>query len=155
MCRPTSPHRISARSTIRFSDRLGSSSARREPEVRAAGPPRLALGSFSPDGRWLAYVSGETGRPEVYVDSFPTLGNRQMVSREGGFYPRWSPSGQELFFFEGFWELPGRMMIARRAKEASSTWQNPSPLFQVPSFFTFAVARTGRPRSISPGESGD
>ena len=54
---------------------------------------------FSPDGRWLAYDSDETGRPEVYVVSFPEIGGREQVSTEGGDHPRWSAAGDELFFW--------------------------------------------------------
>ena len=60
---------------------------------------------FSPDGKWLAYMSNETGRNEVYVVSFPSLEAKQQVSGQGGNYPRWSATGQELFFFGQ--SLPG------------------------------------------------
>jgi serine/threonine-protein kinase len=55
----------------------------------------------SPDGRWVAYVSDESGRPEIYVERFPQLGNRLAVSFEGGLYPRWSRDGRELFYRQG------------------------------------------------------
>jgi eukaryotic-like serine/threonine-protein kinase len=55
-------------------------------------------GQFSPDGRWVAYVSQHTGRDEVYVTSFPTGGTRWQVSGSGGTQPRWSPDGRELYF---------------------------------------------------------
>jgi serine/threonine-protein kinase len=53
---------------------------------------------FSPDGRWLAYYSNETGTYEVYVRPFPGPGGRQQISTGGGRYPMWSPIGRELFF---------------------------------------------------------
>jgi serine/threonine-protein kinase len=53
---------------------------------------------ISPDGRWLAYVSDETGRQEVYVRPFPEAGGRWQVSTEGGSFPLWSRAGHELFF---------------------------------------------------------
>ena len=53
---------------------------------------------ISPDGRWLAYTSDETGIPEVYVQRFPELEGRQPVSVGGGFGPDWSADGRELFF---------------------------------------------------------
>ena len=56
---------------------------------------------FSPDGRWLAYESDETGRREVYVISFPELGGKKQVSTQGGATPRWSVAGDELFFWQG------------------------------------------------------
>src|SRR5688572_8679980 len=53
---------------------------------------------ISPDGRWLAYQSNESGRYEVYVQPFPDGGRRIQVSADNGVYPRWSPRGDELFF---------------------------------------------------------
>ncbi|MDH3206038.1 MAG: protein kinase [Gemmatimonadota bacterium] len=54
--------------------------------------------TFSPDGRWLAYVSDQTGRSEVYVRPYPGPGAATLVSVEGGFAPTWSPDGRRLFF---------------------------------------------------------
>jgi serine/threonine-protein kinase len=70
------------------------------------GRPELFLGTpfselypaFSPDGRWLAYESNETGTPEVYVRPFPGPGGRWQVSTEGGLLPLWSREGRELLF---------------------------------------------------------
>jgi hypothetical protein len=56
---------------------------------------------ISPDGRWLAYQSNESGRYEVYVQPFPAGGQRIQVSADQGVYPRWSPRGDELFFRAG------------------------------------------------------
>jgi Tol biopolymer transport system component len=58
-------------------------------------------GWLSPDGRWLAYVSDETGRFEVYVTDLPDLKTKWQVSTGGGHEPVWSKSGSELFFREG------------------------------------------------------
>ena len=56
----------------------------------------------SPDGRWLAYQSDETGRFEVYVRPYPEVdAGRWLVSTAGGMSPRWSLDGRELFFYEG------------------------------------------------------
>jgi Tol biopolymer transport system component len=55
-------------------------------------------GQFSPDGKWVAYVSRHTGRDEIYVTSFPTGGTRWQVSGGGATQPRWSPDGRELYF---------------------------------------------------------
>ncbi len=54
--------------------------------------------TLSPDGRWLAYTSNESGRDEVYVRAFPGPGGRWQVSSEGGSEPLWSPKGGELFY---------------------------------------------------------
>jgi Tol biopolymer transport system component len=53
---------------------------------------------ISPDGRWVAYNSDESGRPEVYVQPFPGPGPKSRISREGGSWPRWRGDGKELFF---------------------------------------------------------
>jgi hypothetical protein len=52
----------------------------------------------SPDRRWLAYVSTESGLPQVNVQAFPGLGNKVTVSQDGGNQPRWSHAGRELFY---------------------------------------------------------
>ena len=57
--------------------------------------------SVSPDGRWLAYVSNQSGRDEVYVTSFPIPKGIVQVSIAGGANPAWSADGRELFYFEG------------------------------------------------------
>ena len=56
--------------------------------------------ALSPDGRWLAYTSNETGQTEVYVDRFPDLGNKEQISTGGGRFPVWSPDGSELFYID-------------------------------------------------------
>ncbi|HET9386059.1 MAG TPA: protein kinase [Gemmatimonadales bacterium] len=73
--------------------------AKPEPLVRTRygeGAPAI-----SPDGRWLAYASNESGRNEVYVRPFQGPGERSTVSIDGGNEPVWSPTGRELFFRNG------------------------------------------------------
>ncbi len=53
---------------------------------------------FSPDGRWVAYASDESGRAEVYVQSFPASGGKWQVSTSGGDQPHWRRDGKELFY---------------------------------------------------------
>jgi eukaryotic-like serine/threonine-protein kinase len=53
---------------------------------------------FSPDGRWIAYTSGESKRNEVYVESFPAQGGKWLISSAGGSQPRWRRDGKELFY---------------------------------------------------------
>src|SRR5712692_4007771 len=57
-------------------------------------------GRLSPDGRWLAFDSDETGQREVYIQHFPGPGTRVRVSSSGGMNPVWSRSGRELFYWE-------------------------------------------------------
>ena len=71
--------------------------------------PELFLGgnsdefepAFSPDGHWIAYMSNESGRNEVYVRPFPASAGKWQISTGGGRAPRWAPSGGELFYLEG------------------------------------------------------
>lgn len=53
---------------------------------------------FSPDGKWFAYESDESGRPEIYVRRFPPTGDEWQVSSDGGAYPLWSVDGRELYY---------------------------------------------------------
>jgi serine/threonine-protein kinase len=57
--------------------------------------------SFSPDGRWIAYTSDESGRDEIYVRPYPGPGGKWPISRDGGREPVWSATGTELFFRQG------------------------------------------------------
>ena len=56
---------------------------------------------FSPDGKWIAYVSNESGRNEVYVQPYPGPGGKRQISTDGGVEPVWSANGRELFYREG------------------------------------------------------
>ena len=75
-----------------------------QPHVRSS--PTAILASrfdesdavFSPDGRWMAYRSNESGRDEIYVQPYPPTGQRQQISAEGGTFPVWRRDGKELFY---------------------------------------------------------
>jgi Tol biopolymer transport system component len=54
--------------------------------------------AVSPDGKWMAYASNETGRYEVWIEPLPQTGTRHQVTREGGSHPLWLPDGQALYF---------------------------------------------------------
>ena len=64
-----------------------------------AGPARENNPMFSPDGRWIAYISDESGESEVYLRQYPRGETRTQISRGGGRSPVWSRAGDELFFF--------------------------------------------------------
>jgi dipeptidyl aminopeptidase/acylaminoacyl peptidase len=64
--------------------------------VRANGDERQ--GQFSPDGRWVAYVSNEGGIDQIYIQPFPGTGGKQQASTNGGVDPRWRRDGRELFY---------------------------------------------------------
>jgi hypothetical protein len=61
-------------------------------------PFNTRQGRFSPDGRWLAYVSDESGKNEIYVEAFPGHENKSKVSTNGGANPRWRRDGREIFY---------------------------------------------------------
>ena len=65
------------------------------------GTANSGTGAISPDGRWLAYWSDQTGRPEVYIQPFPSGGARTPVSINGGDAPKWSADGRELYYLSG------------------------------------------------------
>jgi Tol biopolymer transport system component len=78
-----------------------------------AGPASEESATLSPDGRWLAYQSNETGEFEIYVRPFPDLeASRRQVSTNGGTRPRWSRSGRELFYYVSGGGTGGLMAVA-------------------------------------------
>jgi serine/threonine-protein kinase len=86
--------------------------------------------SVSPDNRWIAYSSNESGANEVYVRPFPaTSGGRWQVSNGGGTQPRWSPDGRELFYLDGV-----RLVAAQVRATPSFEVTELRPLFDASSF---------------------
>ncbi|MDX1675156.1 MAG: protein kinase [Longimicrobiales bacterium] len=79
--------------------------------------------ALSPDGRWLAYVAGFTGRAEVYVRPFPDVASRRVqVSANGGTAPAWGPDGRELYFRDGDgWMVAARVAAAPEFSVTSRT----------------------------------
>lgn len=102
--------------------------------VAAPGEARALLdspfvethGRFAPDGRWFAYASNETGQLEVYVDRFPDLGAKRLVSTQGGRWPRWARDGTELFYVS-----PENRLMAVPTQTARDRLElgEPGPLF--------------------------
>jgi Tol biopolymer transport system component len=83
---------------------------------------------FSPDGRWVAYWSDESGRSEVYVTQFQGTTERVQVSSTGGDWPRWSADGRELFYLA----LDDWLMGVPVSREGQSlAFGAPKRLFQV------------------------
>jgi serine/threonine protein kinase len=92
--------------------------------------------SFSPDGRWIAYVSEESGTREVYVVSFPDPRTRLQVSNQGGLAPMWRPDGKQLFYAS----LGGQLTsVGVSSKGSTLQLESPKPLFQA--FQSSAVLR--------------
>jgi Tol biopolymer transport system component/tRNA A-37 threonylcarbamoyl transferase component Bud32 len=80
---------------------------------------------FSPDGRWIAYTSNESGRSEVFVRPYPGPGGKWQVSTEGGEEPRWAKSGRELFYRNGT-----NWMSARVQTSTDFAAQKPEVMFE-------------------------
>ena len=78
----------------------------------------------SPDGRWIAYVSDESGRDEIYIQSFPTLGSKLQATSSGGDQPVWSRDGHSLFYRGG-----GSMQQVSFKADASLSIGKPQALF--------------------------
>jgi eukaryotic-like serine/threonine-protein kinase len=101
-------------------------------------------GRFSPDGRWVAYVSNESGASEVYVKAFDkdfaggsaSAGGSTLVSKDGGTAPRWRGDGKELFYLAP----NGTMMAVDLTINSAFQAGTPTPLFQAPSGATVGDA---------------
>jgi Tol biopolymer transport system component len=96
------------------------------PVVQTGGDQ--ASGQFSPDGHWVAYVSNESGRTEVYAQTFPGPGGKWQLSTIGGTQPRWRADGKELFFVAPDLELMGVPIAA--GTDGSLSAGTPVPLFR-------------------------
>jgi serine/threonine-protein kinase len=84
------------RATLEGNDKAGWKLGSIQPFVTATGLQTQP--AFSPDGKWVAYQSNETGTWEIFVRPFPGPGGRWQVSQGGGFFPHWSAATHELFF---------------------------------------------------------
>jgi len=113
----------------------------------------LGSAGFSPDGRWLAYSSSETGRTEIYVTSYPQLAGKQQVSMNGGRFPEWSARSGELFFVNG-----DTMMVSSVSTGTGFDWTTPHALFVRHDIstigFDFSVTADGK-RFLYPAQNPD
>jgi len=91
-------------------------------------PFRERRSQFSPDGKWIAYESDESGHDEVYVESFPNRGAKWQVSSNGGDYIRWRRDGKEIFYVAPDKKL---MSVSVHAQAASLSFGAPSALFSI------------------------
>ena len=71
--------------------------------------------AFSPDGKWIAYDSDDSGNSEIYVQTFPATGAKWQISTSGGVYPRWRRDGEELFYL-----APDTKLMAVEVKAVSA-----------------------------------
>jgi Tol biopolymer transport system component len=104
---------------------------------------------ISPDGKWAAYASDESGNFEIYVTTFPGAAGRWQVSRGGGTEPRWRADNKEIFYIG-----PKAMLTAVPVTATADSFStaNPTPLFQIhgrapissTDIFTYDVAKDGQ-----------
>ena len=98
----------------------------REPQVLITSSSDECCGVFSPDSKWLAYVSIERGQPQVNVSPYPDPDVKWLVSgEEGGGEPVWSPDGSELFYRSG-----DKMMVVPVDTEPTFKVGRPEELFE-------------------------
>jgi Tol biopolymer transport system component len=106
----------------------------RKPHPFLQTPFNEQYADLSPDGRWLAYVSNQSGRAEVYLQPYPGPGARQQISVDGGTAPAWSRDGRELFYIT----TPGvggqaaltKMMVVPVQSKPAFTAGTPRMLFE-------------------------
>jgi eukaryotic-like serine/threonine-protein kinase len=101
-------------------------SGNRRPSPFLQTPFIKTQAQVSPDGRWIAYASNESGADEVYVQSFPTPGNKRQASTNGGVQPRWRKDGRELFYLAS----DQRLMAVRVKLDSTFEADAPVPLFR-------------------------
>jgi hypothetical protein len=105
-------------------------------------------GQFSPDGRWMAYTSDESGQFQVYVQPIPPNGAKWQISSAGGSQPRWRPDGKELFY-----AAPDRKLMAVPVKIDSSFAAGvPVALFEGIDLLDLAVNRALTYRPAADGQ---
>ena len=128
--------------------KLLSLSAGSEPEALIATEAFDFYPKVSPDGRWIAFTSGESGRNEVYVRPFPNVDDgRWQISRDGGLSPMWAPDGQELFFRA---RSTRDMMVVAVETDPTFSPGNPELLFAAP----YLGSALGRNRPWDLAEDG-
>jgi eukaryotic-like serine/threonine-protein kinase len=113
-------------------------SSHSETEIVASPNATETNGKFSPDGKWLAYQSNESGRMETYVRTYPGNSDRVQISVNGGAKPTWSHDGSRIFYWE-----QQRMIVATLAKEPSLRVVSRRPLFEGTYLQDFDVSGDG------------
>jgi Tol biopolymer transport system component len=101
-------------------------------------------GRFSPDVRWIAYDSTESGRRDVWIQPFPPTGSKWQISTAGGFSPRWRGDGKELYYVAA----DGKLMSVAISAGSTLEFDAPKPLFQTMfregAYGSYAVSRDGQ-----------
>jgi Tol biopolymer transport system component/predicted Ser/Thr protein kinase len=110
---------------LRMGDPPAGSGQVRKAQLFLQTPFNENTSRFSPDGRWMAYISDESGRNEVYVQPYPGPGGKWQISTEGGTEPVWNPNGRELFYRSG-----DRMMAVDIVTQPGFVAGRPRMLFE-------------------------
>jgi Tol biopolymer transport system component len=126
----------------------GATPRRPEMFLRTSFDEELAL--FSPDGRWVAFRSNESGRTEVYIAGFPGAAAKRQVSIGGGDQPQWARDGRQLFYLDA-----GRMMSVDVNTKSGLQVGKPRMLFErVPSASAFDSGQWGQTYAVLPDGKG-
>ncbi len=99
----------------------------RKPYPFITSPANEVGGIFSPDGKWMAYASNESGKFEIYVTAFPRREGNWQISNGGGTAPIWSRDGKELFFTNG-----ASLMVVRITGGSTFDFSEPRKLCDIP-----------------------
>jgi eukaryotic-like serine/threonine-protein kinase len=114
----------------------------RKPQVFVRTPFNEGNGRFSPDGRWVAYTSDESGTRQVYIQPFPPSGQKIQISVNGGDQVQWRHDGKELFFIDA---MSRNLMAVQITGGSTITAGSPKVLFEVPtSAFSYDVTADGQ-----------
>jgi serine/threonine-protein kinase len=124
-------------------DSSGSELRAGEPQVFLQTPFNARSPMFSPDGRWIAYVSDETPGYGVYVVAFPDKHGKQRISSHAG-YPAWSRNGHELFFWQ--YEVPEKQLMVTSYRERGDSFVADRPrVWSQNQFILFSTTRSYDP----------
>ncbi len=120
-----------------------------DPRMFVEGPATEGEPRISPDGSFVAYVSDESGRNELYVRRFPSGEGRSQISTDGARFPRWSADGTELFYLRG-----RELMAVPVSTRKSFEFDEPKMLFTMasPHIYEHAVTPDGQFVEVRPGE---
>lgn len=127
----------------------------KEANAFTSTPFQETNGQFSPDGRWIAYTSDESGRNEIVVQSFPQGARKEKVSSNGGDWVRWSRDGKVLFYLAPDGKL---MSVPIRLSRSEVEPGSPVPLFDFPNHsldrsslsYSYDVSPDGRFLILTP-----
>jgi serine/threonine-protein kinase len=112
-----------------------------KPEVFLQTPHHERGPVFSPDGRWLAYISNESGDYRVYVEAFPNKGAKRQVTPDGNSAPIWSRNGKDLFFVQ----FRERQLMTIPYKSAGGSFETGRPLVWSTQIALFTAAKSYDP----------